>query len=732
MLLKLFDGSTVAPGLNFSDFAFLPKGSAEAGRNDLIDCVRQPGQTRPLSLKNQDAKAIAAAINWQLKVVAEKHTDTSQQGFVAGRNFAKHIVQMDCEARAASLDPSALTQHPVFLSFDFASAFPSLSRKYLGKVLERFKLPLGYRLAVSGLYSHMTGFVRIGGRREVALPILSGVAQGCPLSGTLWALGLDPFLRLLSRALSSSPAPAVPSPSSHPGQCAGRITARISAPPQPARSATEDSGTLGACADDIGMVLRQLERVRELEPHFSQLRRVASLRLQPIKCVLVPLWTSLTPDLAEQLRAELRGWAPGWATFQICGKAKYLGTWQGPEATLADEWRAPALKWSARCMELGELQSSADLASRLYNSAVLTCTSYVAQFFPVDKALNDRELWGLHKALHLPPNSFSRSEFLSLANWSPSPTPTSLLTNAKACAWRCASVTLDTIWGPLYRRLEVAAQESLSLPALSSGTWCAPCWARKQAIVQYYHELASAAPASNPPLSSSHLRLAQQRARGAVRAAIALNRRPRMQGVYQRSLAGDAYPDQLQLLIGRRLRTWFSCPTPIRLRERWDLVRDILSRAPPMVRWPYIKTIAGGWTTTHRMHVTDTKWSCIFGCPQPDRIAHYLVCPRLTHLVCRPRAVVSSCPLLRLGLGLPVQYPAFDLTRENAILATALSFYIYHVAKEMASHQDGRPLTLPQQLDALKAALAKMPNNCSILPPPPNAARPYRWIRPRR
>eukprot|EP00959_Pyramimonas_sp_CCMP1952_P108904 2277235-Pyramimonas_sp.AAC.1 len=69
----------VAPGMNFSDFAFLPKGSAETGRNDLIDCVRQPGQTRPLSLKSQDAKAIAAAINWNLKVVAEKHTHTSQQ-----------------------------------------------------------------------------------------------------------------------------------------------------------------------------------------------------------------------------------------------------------------------------------------------------------------------------------------------------------------------------------------------------------------------------------------------------------------------------------------------------------------------------------------------------------------------------------------------------------------------------------------------------------------------------
>ena len=139
-----------------------------------------------------------------------------------------------------------------------------------------------------------------------------------------------------------------------------------------------------------------------------------------------------------------------------------------------------------------------------------------------------------------------------------------------------------------------------------------------------------------------------------------------------RTLTSFAYPDKLEFLIGRRLRSWFDCPTPRNMRARWDLVREILCRAPPCVRWPYLKTISGGWTTTDRMHVTDTLWSCVFGCSHPDCIAHYLKCPRLTYLVCRPRAVVSQCPPLRLKLGLPVQYPAFDLTRENAILATAL------------------------------------------------------------
>ena len=38
-------------------------GSPEEGRSDLVDFERQPQQTRPPSLKNQGATAIAASIN---------------------------------------------------------------------------------------------------------------------------------------------------------------------------------------------------------------------------------------------------------------------------------------------------------------------------------------------------------------------------------------------------------------------------------------------------------------------------------------------------------------------------------------------------------------------------------------------------------------------------------------------------------------------------------------------
>ena len=223
----------------------------------------------------------------------------------------------------------------------------------------------------------MVGFIRVGATRVLSLPIRSGVAQGCPLSGTLWALGLDPFLRLLSRAL-------------------------------PSRSL----GSLGACADDIGTILRSLALVQALEPIFVRMQRVATLRLQASKCVIVPLWTELSQPVVNAIREALGRLAPSWTNFRIQDHAKYLGTFIGPGATPAMIWDGPRQKYVARCKELGILQASADISSRLYNSSVITCLSYVSQFYPPSQALLKQELWGMHNALHLPPTpSLSRSFF---------------------------------------------------------------------------------------------------------------------------------------------------------------------------------------------------------------------------------------------------------------------------------------------------------------------------------
>ena len=47
----------------------------------------------------------------------------------------------------------------------------------------------------------------------------------------------------------------------------------------------------------------------------------------------------------------------------------------------------------------------------------------------------------------------------------------------------------------------------------------------------------------------------------------------------------------------------------------------------------WIKAVAGGWCTSHRLHL-DPLLPCIFGCEDRDEIKHYIVCPVLWQL-CR-------------------------------------------------------------------------------------------------
>eukprot|EP00959_Pyramimonas_sp_CCMP1952_P418163 8760758-Pyramimonas_sp.AAC.1 len=98
------------------------------------------------------------------------------------------------------------------------------------------------------------------------------VLQGCPPSGSVWASIFDPVSRLLSEAVYHPPDGDIP-------------------------------GEVGGCADDVGTVLPQLRILKRIMPHFRHIQRFAFLRLQQVKCCIVPLWAECTPALAARIRA---------------------------------------------------------------------------------------------------------------------------------------------------------------------------------------------------------------------------------------------------------------------------------------------------------------------------------------------------------------------------------------------------------------------------------------------
>eukprot|EP00959_Pyramimonas_sp_CCMP1952_P440303 9218308-Pyramimonas_sp.AAC.1 len=133
-------------------------------------------------------------------------------------------------------------------------------------------------------------FLTIGGVRRPLLIAECGVAQGCPLSETIWALVFDPFIRGISLELHQL-----------------------------------RRGFTSACADDLGAILRGLRDLQRLLPHLLAAENVAGLQLQPKKRVTVPTWSLPTPSLTVGIQNILESIHAPWRNFTIALSAKYLG-----------------------------------------------------------------------------------------------------------------------------------------------------------------------------------------------------------------------------------------------------------------------------------------------------------------------------------------------------------------------------------------------------------------------
>eukprot|EP00959_Pyramimonas_sp_CCMP1952_P266909 5580167-Pyramimonas_sp.AAC.1 len=187
------------------------------------------------------------------------------------------------------------------------------------------------------------------------------------------------------------------------------------------------------------------------------------------------------------------------------------------------------------------------------------------------------------------------------------------------------------------------------LSGLAAGRASPACWARPESIAEFLESSLSQAPG----VEAGPWLVATTAAAQELEAAAAEERRPLPQRVLSRSLYLSLFPDVFPSLLRRRLLSWLpleSVPSAPELENRWGALRVLLARTPPSWAWAHIKTLAGAWTTSARIP-SAPACSCLFGCSDPDAFPHYLVCPRLLHLLALPRGFLPVSPLTRLGLG---------------------------------------------------------------------------------
>lgn len=82
--------------------------------------------------------------------------------------------------------------------FDIRSAFPSVSWEWIWRVLRRSSAPDWVITALKLLYNGSFSEVAFAGEASAhGFPVRRGILQGCPASGSLWAILFDPIVRAL-------------------------------------------------------------------------------------------------------------------------------------------------------------------------------------------------------------------------------------------------------------------------------------------------------------------------------------------------------------------------------------------------------------------------------------------------------------------------------------------------------------------------------------------------------
>ena len=282
-LCAVFEGGEDLPEqFNEANMVLPPKGEVEAGAT----WVSKPASdTRPLSLSNTDSKIFALMTKRNLARLCEKVVSPRQRGVVKGRRIEECVLELGSGAACASTVSARLA---ATVLFDFKVAFPSLAHQWIYLVLERVGAPMKWIKLIKKLYKGCPCNILFAGAVCIVILIESGIKQGCPASGSLFALAADPLIRfmLVEGALRGS-----------------RIL---------------------AYADDLALVCWRLD---EQLPVVLEILRVwglaTALKLNPTKCVVVPLGGATV----ESIRAVIAEVSGEFAHCKVQLAGKYVRIW---------------------------------------------------------------------------------------------------------------------------------------------------------------------------------------------------------------------------------------------------------------------------------------------------------------------------------------------------------------------------------------------------------------------
>lgn len=153
---------------------------------------------RPVSLLCMDYKIISKCLANRLKHVLEVLVHRDQTYCIPNRSIMDNLFLLRDVIDLNQFNNVDLG----VLSLDQEKAFDRVNHTYLYEVLKNFGFGKNFISYIQLLYSEVFVIVKAGGGLSAPIPVLKGIRQGCPLSGQLYSLVIEPLLCRLRRDLS--------------------------------------------------------------------------------------------------------------------------------------------------------------------------------------------------------------------------------------------------------------------------------------------------------------------------------------------------------------------------------------------------------------------------------------------------------------------------------------------------------------------------------------------------
>lgn len=589
--------------------AFLAKGENEL---DKWEVVRDPSDTRPLTMRNTDAKTIAGAANYKIRQEVTNKLHSSQQGFTMGGQTGNNIVAIDTWARVLAFD----NPWAICILLDLAQAFPSVFHCWIFRILEAYGFPEGFTNLVKALYSFCTCYFQGAASQAFLFYIWAGVLQGCPLSGILFAVAVNPLVIATSKF------------------------------------DTRTNSVTKWFADDCASVMDHPKRLLDIKALFDHMVPLTGLKLKASKFVVIILGEG-----GEATRSSIQDWMQEWtkewagAKVDFCGK--YLGAWIGPAAG-SKFFKDVFSKWVSRTRAIADAGTSAFISIKAYNTYAISVLGYLFQFHPPPKFLVDREAPLLATLLKIPYRALgTHGPFLlgelGLQNIH------SIVPFAQATMARAANRTFD--WEAWARKYREAACEHLSFrnhgsakkPQCLQQLWwdSAPIALNLESYhgeCSWDHLCLPIENGSAKPWPEFHLTFEAQlpgkkKAHKSIRTklaqAIALEHKPQKLLYHTLHWYWHACRFSWAQLIKDRLGKFgdrHSIAVSWEQIASWENWAVEIGKMKPFQSVSVIRTLTNAWVTSSRIPNGSHVYNCVFRCSThggSDRLGHYVSCPVL-------------------------------------------------------------------------------------------------------